>query len=166
MFPITHNCWSVYYGQISVLTHRCEACASCLRTHSWDYGLRVGKESSESETFTTLANSGFQNHFRNFYPKADWLKIYFFSTLSVKVSYLIKKKKKIIVANDKRTRSFTEESWIISPTTTIKNSGVSRHLDLSGFVCILSVQYFACPTFDSVHSPPSTTKQQKCHYNN
>ena len=32
--PITHNCWSVYYGQISVLTHRCEACASCLRTHS------------------------------------------------------------------------------------------------------------------------------------
>ena len=34
VFPITHNCWSVYYGQISVLTHRCEACASCLRTHS------------------------------------------------------------------------------------------------------------------------------------
>ena len=92
--PITQL--RVYYVQISVLTHRCEACASCWRTHLFsnrDDRQRVRKQCEVQKAKPPLPNQTpirnpdwFKSHFRKLYSDADWLKIHFLSPLSLHFS--------------------------------------------------------------------------------
>ena len=86
----------VYNAHISVLTRRCEACASCWRTDI--FSDRDDQQANRKAKFRKrnhacqirFLSAMLIGHFRKFCSKADWLKIYFLSPLSSQVCYLIK----------------------------------------------------------------------------